>query len=213
MTVFVAGGTGYMGRALLPKLMSQGHCIRALVRPGSERKLPPGCEAVIGNALDAASFRDYAAGTDAWIHLVGASHPAPWKADEFRAVDLASARAALDAAAAAGVRHLIYVSVAQPAPVMKAYIAVRVECESLIRAAGLNATFLRPWYVLGPGHRWAAALRPFYWLFEQLPATRDAARRLGLVTLGQMVDALVWAVNNPTQGVRILNVEEMRRLS
>ncbi|HEX5135208.1 MAG TPA: NmrA family NAD(P)-binding protein, partial [Thermoanaerobaculia bacterium] len=35
--VFVAGGTGYIGRPLVAALLARGHGVRALVRPGSER--------------------------------------------------------------------------------------------------------------------------------------------------------------------------------
>jgi uncharacterized protein YbjT (DUF2867 family) len=108
------------------------------------------------------------------------------------------------------VQHFIYVSVAQPAPVMKAYIEVRSACEVMIRQSGMNATILRPWYVLGPGHRWPYAILPVYWVMEFLPATRNGARRLGLVTLEQMTCALVHAVENPPRRVRIVEVPEIR---
>ena len=62
---------------------------------------------------------------------------------------------------------------------MKAYVEVRADCETMIRQSGLNATLLRLWYVLGPGHRWPYALLPMYWLLEQLPCTGDGARRVG----------------------------------
>lgn len=104
----------------------------------------------------------------------------------------------------------ISVSVAQPAPVMQAYIAVRQEGEALIRASGLAATLLRPWYVLGPGHRWPYLLRPLYALFEWMPATRAGALRLGLVTRRQMVAALVREVEQPASGIRIVEVPEIR---
>ncbi|MBI3666153.1 MAG: NAD(P)H-binding protein [Acidobacteria bacterium] len=211
--VFISGGTGYMGRTLIRTLIERGHEVRALARPKSEKKLPPGCALVPGNALDGASFADKVRPADTLVHLVGVSHPAPWKEKEFRAIDLASVCASLAAAESAGIRHFVYVSVAQPAPVLKAYVQVRGECEALIRASGLNTSILRPWYVLGPGHRWPYALMPFYWLLERLPATRDTARRLGLVTLDQMRDVLVWAIENPAQGVRILTVNEIRRIS
>jgi hypothetical protein len=45
---------------------------------------------------------------------------------------------------------------------------------------------------------------------EQIPATRESARRLGLVTKDQMIGALAYAVENPAQGVRILGVPEIR---
>jgi len=44
-----------------------------------------------------------------------------------------------------------------------------------------------------------------------LPSTRDTAQRLGLVTLKQMLDALVQAVENPCRGIRILEVSEIRQ--
>jgi len=88
--------------------------------------------------------------------------------------------------------------------------AVRAEVEQMIRQSGLNATILRPWYVLGPGRRWPLLLKPMYWLMEQIPATRESAQRLGLVTREQMVGALVRSVENPAQGIRILGVPEIR---
>ena len=210
MKVFIAGGTGYMGRALIPKLLAQGHEVRALARKGSEQKLPPRCAVVTGSALESASFAERVQGCDTWVHLLGTPQPAPWKHEQFRQVDLASARAAVEAAQAAQIGHFVYVSVAQPAPVMRAYIAVRAECEALIRASGLNATFLRPWYVLGPGHRWPMLLQPIYWVMEHLPGTREAAQRLGLVTLEQMTAALLWAVHHPSGAIRILDVSAIR---
>ena len=199
-----------MGRRLIPELLSRGHRVRALVRSGSEGKLPTGCEPVAGNALDESTFASRVAPADTFVQLIGVAHPSPAKAAEFRSVDLASAKASAKAASAAGVRHFIYVSVAQPAPAMKAYVQARSEGEAAIRAAGLNATFLRPWYVLGPGHRWPYAILPFYWLLRLLPPSRDLARRLYPVTLRQMISALVTAVENPVSGIRIVEAPEIR---
>lgn len=200
-----------MGRRLISELLRRGHRVRALVRPGSEGKLPAGCAAVVGNALEKESYAGQVRPADTFVQLVGVAHPNPAKAAEFRAVDLGSARAAISAAAEAGIEHFVYVSVAQPAPVMKFYIQVRAECEEMIRASGLNATILRPWYVLGPGRRWPYVLMPMYWLFELLPGTRETAQRLGVVTIEQMVGALAGAVENPAHGVRILGVPEIRQ--
>ncbi len=208
--VFITGGTGYMGRKLIPRLLERGHMVRALVRPGSERKLPTGCTPVFGNALDGASYADQIGPSATFVQLVGVVHPSPAKAAEFRQVDLPAGLASVAAAKAAGIRHFVYLSVAHPAPMMHDYIAVRMECEAAIEAAGLNATILRPWYVLGPGHRWPYVLVPMYKLAELLPQTRDGARRLGLVTLEQMTDALTVAVENPVEGRRVVTVPEIR---
>ena len=209
--VFVTGGTGYIGGRFLPALLQRGHRVRALARPGSESKLPSGIAAVLGDALDAMSFRDHIAPADTFIHLVGTPHPAPWKGRQFRSVDLVSIRAAVEAAVHAGVNHFVYLSVAHPAPIMRDYIAVREEGEALVRASGMKATIVRPWYVLGPGHYWPFALAPVYGLLERLKPTRAMATRLGLVTLDEMVRTLVHAVEAPPADVRVIEVPEISR--
>lgn len=210
IAVFITGGTGYVGRPLIEALLAKGCEVHALVRRGSEARLPAGARPVTGDALDAGTFAERIPRGAAIVHLVGTPHPSPAKAAEFQRVDLASIRATTSAATAAHASHIVYVSVAHPAPMMKAYIAVRVEGEALVRATGIPATILRPWYVLGPGHRWPYALIPFYALFRALPATREGARRLGLVTRGDMVAALARAVLSPPAGaVRIVEVPEI----
>lgn len=165
---------------------------------------------VFGNALDGNSYAGQIKPADTFVQLVGVSHPNPAKAAEFRNVDLASGQGAVEAARGAGIKHFVYVSVAHPAPMMKAYIQVRSQCEAMIRQSGINATILRPWYVLGPGHRWPSLLLPMYKLMELLPSTRARATRLGLVTLEQMSQALVRALETPWQGVRIVEVPQIR---
>lgn len=112
-----------------------------------------GAVAVTGDALDPEAIARALRSDDTLVHLVGAPHPNPSKAREFQLVDLPSIRASVTAARRVGIAHLVYVSVAQPAPMMRAFIAVRAQGEAMIREARLTGTILRPWYVLGPGHR------------------------------------------------------------
>lgn len=211
--VFVTGGTGYLGRRLILELLGRGHAVTTLVRRQSARTLPDGCKTVIGNPLDAGTFLEQVAPSDTYVQLVGTPHPAPWKARRFREIDLVSARESIRAARQAGVAHFIYVSVAQPAPIMHAYVAVREWCEIQLQASGLASTILRPWYILGPGHYWPGLLLPAYWLLTRMPRTKAAAERLGLVTIDQMMAALTWAVEQPSLERRILTVPDIRRLS
>jgi uncharacterized protein YbjT (DUF2867 family) len=209
-SVFVTGGTGYLGRPLITALLERGIEVHALVRPGSEARLPRGARAVVGDALDEATFQ-YAIPAGATIvHLVGTPHPNPSKAKEFERVDLGSIRATADAARRAAAGHLVYVSVAHPAPVMHAYIAARRQGEELVAATGISATVLRPWYVVGPGHRWPCLLIPIYAILRRIPSKRDTAIRLGLVTRRAMVAALLHAViDPPAHGIRIVTVPEI----
>ena len=208
MNIFITGATGYIGRRLIPELLGRGHLVRALVRPSSIGKLPDGAEPVVGDALDARTFARYVSPSDTFIQLVGVAHPSPAKAEEFRNIDLVSIRQSVIAAGGTSIHHFIYLSVAMPAPVMKDYVAVREEGERLVRESGLAATFIRPWYVLGPGHRWPYAILPLYWIWSLFD--RDTARRLYPVKLAQVIRAIVDAVENPPQGVRVVEAPEMR---
>ena len=209
--VFVTGGTGYLGRFLLPELVQRGHAVTALVRPGSEKKLPSGVQVVLGDALNRATFQDSVKPADTFVQLVGVAHPGPAKAAQFRTIDLVSVRESVAAATAAGVQHFVYLSVAQPAPVMHAYLEVRAEGEAMIRHSGMNGTFIRPLYVLGPGHWWPYAILPVFWLFALMPSKREATLRLMPVTLKQTIGALIHAVENPPSGIRIVEAPEIRR--
>jgi uncharacterized protein YbjT (DUF2867 family) len=124
-SVFVTGGTGFIGRRLIASLVGRGHRAQALLRDGSQRKLAQGAEAVVGDPLSAESIASHLPPADSFVQLVGVSHPNPSRAAEFRAIDQTAGCAGAEAAARCGVRHFVYVSVAQPAPVMKAYVAAR----------------------------------------------------------------------------------------
>ena len=102
--VFITGGTGYIGRPLIGALLEKGFSVHALVRPGSQARLPSAALPVMGDALDASTFASAIPPGAALIHLVGTPHLNPAKAAEFQRVDLGSIRAATAAAQRAGVR-------------------------------------------------------------------------------------------------------------
>ena len=211
--VAITGATGYMGRVMTARLLANGHDVTALVRHGTRHRVAAGAHVVELDLFDPTQIAAALEGRDTVLHLIGTAHPNPSKAHEFVRVDLASAQACATAAATAGVQHFVYVSVAQPAPVMKAYIAARKEAELAIERTRLTATVLRPWYVLGPGHRWPVLLAPLYALAKLVPGMQAGARRLGLVTLQQMTNALVKAIEQPPPmgSWKVIEVPEIRR--
>ena len=144
-----------MGQPLIAELLHRGHDVKALARQGSDKKLPVACIALMGDALDARTYAQHVPRADTFVHLVGVSHPSPSKAQQFRTIDLVSAREAVAAAVQAGVEHFVYVSVARPAPVMKVYQQVHTECEQIIRSSGSRT------------------------LDQELDLQRDEMRRLG----------------------------------
>ena len=211
--ILVTGGTGYIGRHLIPLLITRGHRVRALAREGSLSRVPAGATPVAGDALNADSITAALRPGETVIHLVGTPHPSPTKADQFDRIDLMSIRCTVAAAKRVDISHLVYVSVAQPAPVMAHYLWVRSLGETMIREAGLTASIVRPWYVIGPGRWWPKLILPFYQLAEMIPMTRAAAERLGLVTIEEFVTVLVSAVENPPRPGqrRVIDVPAIRR--
>ncbi|HEX2930287.1 MAG TPA: NAD(P)H-binding protein [Candidatus Binatia bacterium] len=213
LDILVTGGTGYIGQHFIPLLVARGHRVRVLAREQSLGRVPPGATAVAGNALDENSIAIALRPGDTVVHLVGTPHPTPTKADQFDRIDLMSIRCTVQAAKRVAISHLVYVSVAQPAPIMAHYLWVRSLGETMIREAGLTATIVRPWYVLGPGRRWPKLIVPLYKIAEMIPATRGTAERLGLITIEQMITALAFVVENPPErGHRkIIDVPAIRR--
>jgi nucleoside-diphosphate-sugar epimerase len=211
--ILVTGGTGYIGRNLIPALLARGHRVRVLTREQSTKRVLEGATAIIGDALSDSSVAASLRPNDTLIHLVGTPHPTASKADQFEKVDLVSIRASVNAARQVGIEHLVYVSVAHPAPMMQAYLWVRTLGETMIREAGLTATILRPWYVLGPGRQWPKLISPLYKVAEWFPGSRATAKRLGLVTIEQFINAIISSAENPpTRGQRrIVDVPAIKR--
>ena len=213
--IFITGGTGYMGSRLIPRLLARGYSVNALVRKGSEQKVPSGCGQVIADPFDPAAFQDRIPPGSTFIQLLGVSHPSPKKKEQFRSIDLRSVKSSAMAARHAGVQHFIYVSVAQiPTKVMQDYQLCRAEGEESVLATKIPATFIRPWYVTGPGHYWPLALLPLFKVLEWLPATSEKAKALRLVSIRQMINALLYAVENkPSSGADNIEIDRIRKMN
>jgi len=211
-TVFIAGGTGYIGKRLIGILLIEGYDVIALVREQSIKKLPDGCKAVIGSPFDSKSYINSIPADCIFIHLVGVSHPGPKKKLLFYSVDLASLKASIEAAKQAGVKHFIYMSVAQyPTKVMADYQEARRQGEETVLASGLTSTFIRPWYVVGPGHYWPLVFQPVIKLMEIIPSTSVQAKALALVSLRKMLLTLRNAViNTPKEINNIIEVQDIK---
>ena len=212
--VFITGGTGYMGRRLISILLKEGYNITALVRQQSINKLPEGCGYVIADPFNAASFvKDIKPGS-IFIHLLGVSHPGPKKKELFYSIDLASAKASAEAAKQAGVQHFIYLSVAQtPTKIMADYQEARRQAEQAVLASGVKSSFIRPWYVVGPGHYWPLLFLPFFKLLELIPPTSQKAKALRLVSLKKMLLTLKRVVQNPPKSQNnIIEIDDIHNM-
>jgi nucleoside-diphosphate-sugar epimerase len=212
--VFIVGGTGYMGTRLISALLKRGHVVTALARKGSEKKLPEGTRIIIANPFSSGSFATEIPANAVFVQMLGVAHPSPKKAAQFTTIDLQSVKASLSAARDANVAHFVYVSVAmEPSGMMHAYQETRKTAEASCLQTSIPCTFLRPWYVLGPGHYWPVLLLPLYWIAHLIPSLRKKASAFGLVTITQMIRSLVNAVEAEPVGCRVVEIGEIRRMS
>ena len=97
-SICITGGTGYIGSRLIPLLANRGHELKAVVRPGSEKKIPANVSIVSADPLQNGSYTESIRGCDTFVHLIGVPHPSPAKAAQFRAVDLPSIQVAVKGA-------------------------------------------------------------------------------------------------------------------
>lgn len=210
-TVFITGATGYIGKRLTKQLLLRGHKVIALVRKGSEQKVVAGAAIVTADPLDPGSFQSFIPKGAVFVQLLGVPHPSPKKAQQFQEVDLRSIKASADAAATAKVSHFIYISVAMtPSKIMAAYQSVRKQGEEYCQTKVLNCTFIRPWYILGPGHYWPVILLPMYGIAELVPVWRQKSRSMALVTINQILRTLVFFVEADPVPHRITEIRQIR---
>ncbi|MBX5451702.1 NAD-dependent epimerase/dehydratase family protein [Thermogemmatispora sp.] len=120
MHVFVAGATGVLGRALVPRLLQQGHTVRALVRSPERGHLirATGVELVSGDLLTettAQQLPSLVRGCDAVVHIATAIPRNPTDASAWEPTTrlrTEGTRLLLEAAQAAGARYYIQQSIA-----------------------------------------------------------------------------------------------------
>ena len=210
--VFITGATGYIGKRLTKQLRQRGHRVIALVRKGSENKVVANAETIVADPFDHTSFHSSIPKGSVFVQLLGVSHPSPKKAKQFKEIDLRSVKASADAAATAETSHFIYISVAMaPSKLMAEYQAVRKEGEEYCKSKYLKCTFIRPWYVLGPGHFWPVLLLPLYGIAEIIPSLQKRARSMAFVTIGQMLRTLITAVEADPLPLRIIEIRNIRK--
>lgn len=112
MTVFLTGATGFVGSAVLRRLVAEGESVRVLVRPSSDRRNLDGvdCEVVEGDLSDPDSLPPAVANCEALYHV--AADYRLWVPDPetLHRVNVEGTVALLRAAVDAGVSRIVYTS-------------------------------------------------------------------------------------------------------
>jgi nucleoside-diphosphate-sugar epimerase len=171
-TAFVTGGSGFVGGALIARLVADGWTLRALARsgPAAEKVRAAGAEPVRGDLNDRSALTAGARGAEVAFHAAAKlGEFGRW--DEFRRVNVAGTREVIAACRAAGVRRLVHVgteaALLRGQPLVAAdertplafgspspYAASKAEAEAAVIEAnggGLETVVVRPRFVWGAG--------------------------------------------------------------
>ncbi|HEV2124566.1 MAG TPA: NAD(P)H-binding protein, partial [Chloroflexota bacterium] len=138
MNVLVTGGTGDLGRIVVRKLAEAGHTVRSASRHTPREPLPDGVswarlDLETGEGLEAA-LED----VDTIVHA--ATNPT----GKLRQTDVEGTRGLLERARAAGVQHVVFISIVGIDRVPQFfYYKVKLEAERVVRESGVPYTILR----------------------------------------------------------------------
>jgi len=197
MKLLLTGATGRVGSHLLPRLVAQGHDVRAVARSevAAGRVKTAGAEPVLADLMDPDGYRAALDGRDAVVHLAAVLRSTD--DDEIRRANLEATRRLAGAALDAGVARFVFTSTNlvypgglgrpaseddEPAPpaAWGAYPASKVEAErallALHRDRGLGLRIVRLAFVYGEGDsaRCGGAARP-----QRRAVPRQPRRRRG----------------------------------
>lgn len=158
-SIFITGGTGFIGRQVLAVLRHEGWahvtCLTRRPAPGDSPQTdrdPPGWRYVTGDLADPAAWSASLRDVDIVVHLAAATGNAS-DADLER-INVEATATLLEACEREGVRHFLYISsiVAKYRDLDGyAYGKSKVQAEAAVRRSGLDYTILRPTIVLGQG--------------------------------------------------------------
>jgi uncharacterized protein YbjT (DUF2867 family) len=150
--VFLTGATGFVGRHLLRRLLTEGNSVRALVRDARKLNQFPGENVTLvqGDVVEGAGLDEGLTGCDAVIHLVGIIVEAG-KAT-FERVHHIGTRNVVNAAKRNGIARFIQMSaIGARADGVAPYQTTKWKAEELVRQSGIPFCILRPSLIFGPG--------------------------------------------------------------
>lgn len=167
--VGVLGATGYIGGRLVPRLLAAGYPVRAIGRDGSKLRgrhwaRHSAVSLAEADVLHAEGLTRSLRGVTTLYYLVHSMGP---RVGDFAAADRAAAHHVATAAAAAGVRRIIYLGgLGEEGPTLSKHLRSRAEVARILRSGPVPVTVLRAGMIIGSG---SASFEILRYLVDRLP--------------------------------------------
>jgi nucleoside-diphosphate-sugar epimerase len=152
LRIALTGATGFVGKTLVPKLLTSGHAVKALVRDPARAKLPATVETIQGSLADQDALQALTQNCDIVLHLAGAI--SGLTADDFMKANFHGSNAIALAAKQNGVKRFVHVSsLAATQPDLGPYGKSKAIAEASLKVIFKDEQLLilRPSAVYGPG--------------------------------------------------------------
>ncbi len=177
-TIFIAGGSGFIGSHLLEALKGGPAGIRCLARNGAraDRFRENGFDIAFGDLLHRDSLKGCLDGVDLVIDLVGIVQE---KSEfTFERVHVEGTKNLVDEAARAGVRHLFYQSsLGASKESSSQFLRTKAEAEEIVRRSGIPCTIFRPSVIVGEKDAFTEKLKAVIRLGPVVPVPGDGNAR------------------------------------
>jgi uncharacterized protein YbjT (DUF2867 family) len=195
-----AGGTGFVGKAVIRALLAQGFLVRCLVRPGSEHNLKgfESIDRVPGDVLQPDGLTASVEGCSALVHLVGIIREQRGRGVTFERLHIQATRNMLQLARAAGIKRFAQMSALGTRPGARArYHRTKWEAEEAVRASDLEWTILRPSIIFGRGDAFMSVLGRAVKRLPVMPVLGDGRYRLQPIAVEQVAEGFVRTLRMP----------------
>jgi NADH dehydrogenase len=210
--ILVAGGTGFIGRAIVAELRRQGHPVRVLSRGGKSNPFVKdrGVTIVEGDVREAATLADALAGVATVICAVQfPGHPVERPKENFTydEFDRKGTENLVAAAKKVGVQRFVYISgagVGQGKP--DEWFVAKERAEAAVQGSGMTWTILRPSWVYGPRDRSLNRLALFARLLPMVPLTGNGKNRVRPVHVDDVATAVALSLKLPAAENQVIEI-------
>jgi uncharacterized protein YbjT (DUF2867 family) len=195
MRVLVIGASGYIGSHLVPLLVERGHQVRAAARRREvlEGRGWNGVELQAADVLDEESLVEALHGIDAAYYLVHSMGGGK----DFAIRDRRAARNFRDAAAAAGVKRIIYLGGVVPGGPPSQHLKSRLETGDILREGSVPVTELRAGVIVGAGSAGFEVLRDLVNHLPVMVTPRWVKSLTQPIALDDLLSYLVGVLDHP----------------